>query len=347
MTRARSVVLTAVAVALVVATPPVAEARTVKVPLPSAGDLTLAHVVFKRSAALAHRLPKLGLVGRGSRPALRRYRVAVVGGSFRLSGKRVVGSVLLMRKRPNRHVARTPRAAAARIASNAPIASATVERNVIADLRRDGARASGEEMNAPTACGETGLFSLLSGDTIPPGTASFGLYYNNWDRMIRFSDPAVERSDGAESLRLMELTYAIGCGETHLLDPEAERWYQDLIKSLGARPPGAACGIITTYVGPATDGEGHVLTEALVDVSIRCNAQINSVTFTITGHTPTRCSDSAGHDCMIDGGAAVFPYLVAPYETRSFDVTTDPPVFHSDLLELIIETEVGERRSIR
>ena len=42
-------------------------------------------------------------------------------------------------------------------------------------------------------CGETGLFSLLSGDTLPPGNWSFGLYYNNWDRLIEFSDKGLER----------------------------------------------------------------------------------------------------------------------------------------------------------
>ena len=41
-----------------------------------------------------------------------------------------------------------------------------------------------EEANAPTVTGETGLFTLLSGDAIPGGNWSFGLYYNNWDRIL-------------------------------------------------------------------------------------------------------------------------------------------------------------------
>jgi hypothetical protein len=36
---------------------------------------------------------------------------------------------------------------------------------------------------APTATGETGLFNLLSGETLPRGSWSFGLYYNNSDRL--------------------------------------------------------------------------------------------------------------------------------------------------------------------
>ena len=39
-----------------------------------------------------------------------------------------------------------------------------------------------EQANAASVTGETGLFTLLTGDTLPRGGWSFGLYYNNWDR---------------------------------------------------------------------------------------------------------------------------------------------------------------------
>jgi outer membrane protein OmpA-like peptidoglycan-associated protein len=45
---------------------------------------------------------------------------------------------------------------------------------------------AGEEANGPTVTGETGLFTLLTGDTLPRGGVSFGLYYNNWDRLVDF-----------------------------------------------------------------------------------------------------------------------------------------------------------------
>ncbi len=38
--------------------------------------------------------------------------------------------------------------------------------------------------NGPSITGETGYFSLLSGSTLPQGGWSFGLYYNNWDRLV-------------------------------------------------------------------------------------------------------------------------------------------------------------------
>jgi hypothetical protein len=46
---------------------------------------------------------------------------------------------------------------------------------------------AGEGANGPTATGETGLFTLLSGETLPQGGWSFGLYYNNWDRVVDIS----------------------------------------------------------------------------------------------------------------------------------------------------------------
>jgi len=37
---------------------------------------------------------------------------------------------------------------------------------------------------APTATGETGLFTITSGQNAPAHAWTFGLYYNNWDRVI-------------------------------------------------------------------------------------------------------------------------------------------------------------------
>lgn len=42
----------------------------------------------------------------------------------------------------------------------------------------------GQQASAPTATGETGLFTLLDGWTLPQGQWSFGIYYNNWDRLV-------------------------------------------------------------------------------------------------------------------------------------------------------------------
>jgi len=47
---------------------------------------------------------------------------------------------------------------------------------------------AGEQANAPTATGETGYFTLLTGDTLPARGLSFGLYYNNWDRIFKGGD---------------------------------------------------------------------------------------------------------------------------------------------------------------
>ncbi len=42
-----------------------------------------------------------------------------------------------------------------------------------------------ESVNAPTLTGETGLFSLYTGDTLPQGQWSFSLYGSNWDRLTK------------------------------------------------------------------------------------------------------------------------------------------------------------------
>ncbi|HTQ78716.1 MAG TPA: hypothetical protein VMM92_01885, partial [Thermoanaerobaculia bacterium] len=47
---------------------------------------------------------------------------------------------------------------------------------------------AGEQANAPTATGETGYFTLLTGDTLPEHGLSFGIYYNNWDRIFKGGD---------------------------------------------------------------------------------------------------------------------------------------------------------------
>src|SRR3954471_9349887 len=52
-----------------------------------------------------------------------------------------------------------------------------------------GSALAAEQANAPTVTGETGLFSLLTGDTLPRGGRSFGLYYNNWDRIAPLTGP--------------------------------------------------------------------------------------------------------------------------------------------------------------
>jgi len=41
-----------------------------------------------------------------------------------------------------------------------------------------------QQASAPTATGETGLFTLIDGWTLPQGEWSLGFYYNNWDRLV-------------------------------------------------------------------------------------------------------------------------------------------------------------------
>ena len=47
-----------------------------------------------------------------------------------------------------------------------------------------------EPRYAPSLTGESGGWDLLSGKTVPQGQWSFGLYYNNVDRVFEFNDEA-------------------------------------------------------------------------------------------------------------------------------------------------------------
>ncbi len=47
-----------------------------------------------------------------------------------------------------------------------------------------GVALAGDGVHAPTVTGETGLFTLFTGQTLPRGQWSFGLQYNNWDRTV-------------------------------------------------------------------------------------------------------------------------------------------------------------------
>jgi outer membrane protein OmpA-like peptidoglycan-associated protein len=48
--------------------------------------------------------------------------------------------------------------------------------------------AMGQPGSATSTTGETGLFTLFTAETLPQGDWSFGLYYNNWDRVFEFDD---------------------------------------------------------------------------------------------------------------------------------------------------------------
>ncbi|HSF43252.1 MAG TPA: OmpA family protein [Thermoanaerobaculia bacterium] len=80
-----------------------------------------------------------------------------------------------------------------------------------------------EQANAPTVTGETGLFTLLSGDTLPRGNWSFGLYYNNWDRVLDLDGIDVEE----ESVDWNRLSASLGYGITDRWEVSLAVPYED------------------------------------------------------------------------------------------------------------------------
>ncbi|MEM7048726.1 MAG: OmpA family protein [Acidobacteriota bacterium] len=78
---------------------------------------------------------------------------------------------------------------------------------------------AGEQAVAPTATGESGLFTLLSGNTVPEGEWSFGLYYNNWDRVLEFDDRA--------DLDWNRLSASVGYGVSERFEVSLSLPYED------------------------------------------------------------------------------------------------------------------------
>lgn len=71
-----------------------------------------------------------------------------------------------------------------------------------------------EQANAASVTGETGLFSLLTGDTLPRGGWSFGIYYNNWDRVIDLDRRFSLNDKGQLSLDWNRVDASLGWGIT-------------------------------------------------------------------------------------------------------------------------------------
>lgn len=76
-----------------------------------------------------------------------------------------------------------------------------------------------EQANAASVTGETGYFTLLSGDTLPQGGWSFGLYYNNWDRLL---DLGLDLDEDDQSVDWNRLSASLGYGLT-------DRWEVSLL----------------------------------------------------------------------------------------------------------------------
>lgn len=101
-----------------------------------------------------------------------------------------------------------------------------------------------EQANAASVTGETGYFTLLSGDTLPQGGWSFGLYYNNWDRLL---DLGVDIDEDDASVDWNRLSASFGYGLTDRWEVSLMVPYEDYKFDL----PGAddASGIGNARVG--------------------------------------------------------------------------------------------------
>ena len=78
---------------------------------------------------------------------------------------------------------------------------------------------------APTATGETGLFTLSSGQNAPGGSWTFGLYANNWDRVINLKGVPV---DDDLNFDLTRMSASVGWGITDAIELSAMLPYDNI-----------------------------------------------------------------------------------------------------------------------
>jgi len=81
-----------------------------------------------------------------------------------------------------------------------------------------------EQANSASVTGQTGYFTLLSGDTLPRGGWSFGLYYNNWDRLL---DLGVDIDEDDASVDWNRLSASFGYGLTDRWEVSVMAPYED------------------------------------------------------------------------------------------------------------------------
>ena len=77
--------------------------------------------------------------------------------------------------------------------------------------------------SATSTTGETGLFTLFTAETLPQGEWSFGLYYNNWDRVLDLDGIDVDE----ESVDWNRLSASLGYGITDRWEVLANAGYLD------------------------------------------------------------------------------------------------------------------------
>ncbi len=95
-----------------------------------------------------------------------------------------------------------------------------------------GIPAFAQQASAPTATGETGLFTLIDGWTLPQGQWSLGLEYNNWDRLVAPIPGGVARplSDDWD-YDWNRLSASVGYGLTDSFEVSLMVPYEDFVAS--------------------------------------------------------------------------------------------------------------------
>jgi hypothetical protein len=118
-----------------------------------------------------------------------------------------------------------------------------------------------------------------------------------------------------------------------------------LLTAIGAQFP-FSCTFSSTYVGPATDSEGNVLTEPTYLFGGRCDTVIDKLHLTLHDTFVKMCRDSSGRGCAVtttrqERDTALFPYMIAAGMDWSLSIGGDPPLQRGDKVEVVIDLVDG------
>ena len=318
MTRSRTLPSVAAALALAaLAAPGPAAARphAVSVAVPGPGDLTLMHLEFKRGSARA--LPRFRGLPAEVRRTLRRARLAVIGSAMRLSRRRVIGTVVLLRKRGGRAAP-----GAVRVVVSRGVRARVTQRNVL--RRRAPGSAGAAQSGMGFACDDAPILPLDTG-----AHAGFVAYDLGAFRL---------ESDVAYRQKAPELAYDLYCD---VYKPDLT----PLLGSIGSRFP-VSCTFTSTYIGAATDSDGNVVTEPSYMLGMNCSQTIDEVALVLHGAYVNFCEDSADRPCEVrtttdERDTAVFRYQVRANLDASFFVRGDPPLQRGRRIDLVIDLADG------
>ena len=239
---------------------------------------------------------------------------------MRVSRTRVVGSVVLLRKKGGRPAGAARRSL--RVLVDRPVRSILTQRNV---LRRRAPRSAG------VGAAQLGPIVCVTNEELMKGTQIHS--------EVVFRD---EDDEAIPDAVFADDTTALGYG---LYCDVYSPGLSPLLESIGSRFP-VSCTFSSTYIGAATDSEGNVLTEPSFVFGLQCSKTIDELALVVHDAYVKMCQDAEDRPCMIGmtttlRDTALFPYRIQAGLDASVVIRGDPPFEKGDRIEIVIDLVDG------